>query len=665
MTADHFTEVDDHFRRLHEPAFGKVSAAADPHIHPEGTAVVFTGSLMTELAGTAPTRVCLAEAGAVRLLTSGAGSQRLPRFSPDGTLLAYLSDGDAEGDFQLRVVDAVTLEPVAQAQVDGCVESLAWGPDGRAVLVQVAAYGADLAGGQGSGTTAVPGGSTEPWKPEVLRGGAQTHGWRSVWVVSPASGAARRVSAESTNVWEAAWAGPDDLVCVTSPAPGEEAWYSADLRLIKVGSGEETVLYTSDKQLGIPAASPSGRTVAFVEALCSDRQVVAGDLILVSTAAAGAGVDGVERVDTHGADVTHLGWVSEGELGYAAVRGLETVAGRCHVNDAGAAKAIEAWVSTETLGDRYPELSFSAVGDAGVLHSYDRYPELVILNGGSLSTVAELAHPGTTYLKGIAGTVRSVDWTAPDGLRIQGLLCTPEGPGPHPLVVHLHGGPVWAWQNAWSMGFPITPLLVSHGYAVLHPNPRGSGGRGQAFAEAVFGDMGGADMHDVLSGIDSLVDQKLADPDRIGVFGGSYGGFMSAWLITQDQRFAAAAPIAPVTEWYTQHHTSNIPYFDQMLLMDEPQALNGRYVERSPVRFAAQVRTPTLQVAGALDKCTPASQALAFHQALVENDVESVLVTYPGEGHGVRNFPAVTDYCARLLEWFERHMGAVASPPLP
>jgi dipeptidyl aminopeptidase/acylaminoacyl peptidase len=208
------------------------------------------------------------------------------------------------------------------------------------------------------------------------------------------------------------------------------------------------------------------------------------------------------------------------------------------------------------------------------------------------------------------------------------------------------------------MGYVYTPLLVSRGYAVLHPNPRGSGGRGQEFARQVLGDMGGADTYDYLSGIDALVERGIADPARIGVTGGSYGGFMSAWLITQDQRFAAAVPMAPSTNWYSQHHTSNIPYFDVLFLGEQPRARTGRYLDRSPLLSADQVRTPTLQTTGALDRCTPPGQAVEFHNALLECGIESALAIYPGEGHGVRQFPALIDQCTRTLGWFERHMPA-------
>jgi dipeptidyl aminopeptidase/acylaminoacyl peptidase len=144
----------------------------------------------------------------------------------------------------------------------------------------------------------------------------------------------------------------------------------------------------------------------------------------------------------------------------------------------------------------------------------------------------------------------------------------------------------------------------------------------------------------------------------LGVTGGSYGGFMSSWLITQDSRFAAAVPVAPVTNQVTEHLVSNIPHFVSMFLADHYTNPTGKYFERSPIMHAHKVKTPTLNVCGALDRCTPPEEAVQFHNALLEHGVRSVLVTYPEEGHGVRKFPAIIDYAARVVAWFEEHMPA-------
>ncbi len=221
----------------------------------------------------------------------------------------------------------------------------------------------------------------------------------------------------------------------------------------------------------------------------------------------------------------------------------------------------------------------------------------------------------------------------------------------------VHGGPVWHYRPFWmgrrSVG---TLMLLKRGYAIFLPNPRGSTGRGQAFVRPVLGDMGGADTYDYLSGLDHLVERGIADPRRLGVTGGSYGGYMAAWLITQDPRFAAAVAVSPVTNQVTEHLISNIGHFVALFLEDTYSNPGGKYFERSPVMHAHKTKTPTLSTCGAHDRCTPPEEAVQFHNALLENGVKSALVVYPQEGHGVRKWPALVDYAARMVGWFEEHL---------
>jgi dipeptidyl aminopeptidase/acylaminoacyl peptidase len=145
--------------------------------------------------------------------------------------------------------------------------------------------------------------------------------------------------------------------------------------------------------------------------------------------------------------------------------------------------------------------------------------------------------------------------------------------------------------------------------------------------------VGREDTYDYLRGIDALVERGVGDPARLGVTGISYGGFMSAWLVTQDQRFAAAVPISAVSDWYSQHRTSQIPYFDALFLDGAPSAPDGAFFRRSPAFFADRVRTPVLQLTGALDQNTPPTQALEFHRFLLEHDKTSACgISQPGCG---------------------------------
>ncbi|OUZ12412.1 S9 family peptidase [Aeromicrobium sp. PE09-221] len=651
-----YEAVETHCRRLHEPAFGRVHEVADVHLVPTARTPLVTGSVRDELEGLPRTSVYQVRGGGFESISGSQGSARHGRYSPDGRQVAYLSDRDVEGEFQLFIADGEDpRSPRRAGRVDGTVEYLHWSPDGRSILLGVAGLGADLSGGQGSGVTHAASDDLPDWHPEVESGVPET-AWRSLWVCSPDTGQASRVSPDGMNCWEAQWCGPRRVVAVTSEAPAEDDWYGAVLTALDLDSGETTELLRSDVQLGLPGGSADGRFASVVQAICSDRWVVAGDLIVLDLESGKR-----STIDTMRTDVTAVDWIGEHELGYFGIRGLDTVVG---TYDAGTGRATERYSTPHSCGFRYPAGSFATVDTFAVIEDAYAVPQqVVVVSEGVPEVLATVSHPGTEYLMSVGGTAEAVTWTAPDGLEIEGMLCVPDGSGPFPLVVNIHGGPIWAFQNSWSMNYPWVPLLVARGYAVLSPNPRGSGGRGQDFAQRVVGDMGGADTGDFLSGVDALVERGIADPRRVGLIGGSYGGFMSSWLVTQDQRFAAAVPISPVTDWYSQSFTSNIAGWGNAFLRSDPEVPGSLAHTRSPVLQASKVRTPCLNVAGALDRCTPPTQAREFHQALTGHGVDSALAIYPQEGHGVRAYPAMIDFLTRVVQWFDTYMPV--EPPRP
>jgi dipeptidyl aminopeptidase/acylaminoacyl peptidase len=464
---------------------------------------------------------------------------------------------------------------------------------------------------------------------------------------------ASRVGAVDLNVWEAVWCGNDTLTTVVSTAPREGQWYSARLALIEIESDRVREVYMPRYQLGWPAGSPSGKWIAIVEAICSDRRLVAGDLRLIETA-----TGKIQSADTGGVDITYTEWRSERELLLAGHRGFETVVA---LYDPVSDTFSEVWSSRDiSTGGRY--VTICGLGDGGdcVLlgESFTRSPEIAVIRCGAYKTVKSFDLGYVAHAKAI-DQVEPVTWKAPDGLEIQGWLLLPMGQGPHPLVMNVHGGPVWHWHATWLGRSNLHVLmLLKRGYAVFFPNPRGSSGRGQDFANRVVGDIGGADTYDYLSGLDYLIARGTTDPNRLGVTGGSYGGFMTCWLITQDSRFAAAIPVSPHTNQVTQRLISNIPDFLRLFLGDTYTNSGGKYLQRSPIMHAQKTRTPTLNVCGALDRCTPPEEAVQFHNALLESGVKSVLVTYPEEGHGIRQLPAMIDYAARVVAWFEEHIGS-------
>jgi dipeptidyl aminopeptidase/acylaminoacyl peptidase len=649
--SDLYLESKALFTALRQPGTGRISDAAEIHVSPSGQEAVFAGAIMSTLEGTPPTRICLTQldTGDIRVLTFGPNTDRLPKFSPNARQIAFLSDRHEAGNFQLYLLDPRSGAARRTPLVDGWVEYLHWSPDGTRILLGVAGHGADVAGVQGAVTSKAVGQDAPSWLPAVGTAG-ESYCWRRAWVYELATDSVRAVSQSGVNVWEAVWCGIDSLAAVVSPRPGEGHWYSATLALMEIHTGRCLEVFKPRDQLGWPAGCSSGKYLAFVEAICSDRGVVAGSLHLIETASGK-----IKEVDTRGVDVTHTEWRSDRLLLLAGHRGLETVVG---FFDTLSNSFTQTWSSRDiTTGGRYAAVSgINESADCVLLgESYLRAPEIGVIRQGDYSPVKSL-DPGYGAFAAAISAVKQVQWKAPDGLDIQGWLLRPAGTDPHPLVMVVHGGPVSHSRQTWLGRSGFILMLIKRGFAIFYPNPRGSSGRGRDFARAVYGDMGGADAQDLLSGLDALVERGIADPRRLGVTGVSYGGFMTSWLITQDARFAAAVPVAPHNNQVTCRLIGNLPHFMDLVLEDKFNNPGGRYFDRSPIMHAHKVKTPTLHVCGALDRCTPPEEAVQFHNALLENDIESVLLTYPEEGHGVRKFPAVIDYAARVVAWFETHV---------
>ena len=633
---DLWDRVERHFLDLYGPGFGRMGEPTDPAIDHRGTSVACTVSIRTDLRSAPRQQVLVVDESGERLLALPDASVRTPRFAPSGDGLLVLVDAAPELPRPALVSgDEITLLP----SLVGTTEQVWWSSDGSAVMALVADPGADAAGAQGSGRTGR--GDAPDWLPVVM---AETpvSGWRRLWWMRVGDRTWRSLSPDGLTCWEAAWAGPGRVVAVVSDRPEEAAWFSARLVEIDIEDGNvRTLIDQDDRCVGLPAASGDGRFVASVSATCSDRTVVAGDVTVIDRLA------GTNRsVDLRGLDVTWQAFRSSGELVVAGQRGLDTVVATF---DPMTEAYTELWSSTElTCGQRYPEIAVSTGGIAMVLEGYRHPPELARLEVDGPRVVTSLRHAGHDAVLAEAGHLEVLTWRSVDDTPIEGLVVVPDGPGPHPTITYVHGGPVWAWRSRWSMGYAYTLLFARAGFAVLHPNPRGSSGRGDAFRAAVLGDLGGAEVDDVLAGNDALISAGIADPDRLGVFGGSHGGFMAAWIIAVTNRFRASVPYCPVTDWPFMRYTTNDMAAQDHLLAGRPG--------RDPLGAVDRISTPTLIVTGSRDLITPASQGLAFHRALVEHGVSTGYVEYPLEGHGVRSFPAQIDFSSRVLGWFEHHM---------
>ncbi len=651
-----YREIEDYLHDVHTPGLGKLADARDVRVSSDGRWVALAGKSYDALVGVPRSRIALFDAqNHEMMMLDGKRDDIFPRWSPARNLLAFLSDRGSQGRFSLYSYDPNDHVVLALAQFDGSAESLSWCPDGTQILVQTAESGAERAGAQGSGLVGADADHLPDWLPEI-EGSVPAHSWRRLSICSLETGSQQLVDMPGTNFWEAEWCGSDAIIAVVSDNPREAAWFDASLAYVRIPDWSCETIYRPAYQLALPVATSDGRYVAVVEACCSDRTIVAGDVLLFDRAAAWHST----RIDTHGVDITSVCVRGENRFCFAGIRGFEVAAGEIDASDA---TARVVWHTEGSWLRGYPALAPVAAQDyVTVSHSYNTAPKLVRYETekGVPAILHDFPHAKESNRE-VAGRCSQRSWTANDGLEIQGRFVQPPREVPCPLVVLVHGGPVWAYTNSWRHFTPLIPILVNRGFGVLLPNPRGSSGRGQPFARMVLGDVGGEESGDILTGVQALIAEGVVDSRKIAVMGASHGGYMAAWLAAQSEMFVTAICAFPVTNLFsglfTGTPTESLPEF----LDSDPFDVRGRHFTRSPVMYAPNVNAPILVIAGARDRCVGVTQGLEFHRALVHSGKQSELVTYPEEGHGVQRFETYLDYCTRVVCWLELYASGTRS----
>ncbi|MEV1072546.1 S9 family peptidase [Micromonospora parva] len=310
---------------------------------------------------------------------------------------------------------------------------------------------------------------------------------------------------------------------------------------------------------------------------------------------------------------------------------------------------------------RLDNLTTTPTGDTIAVRTGARYEPPNVHIGAPTGPLRRVTHT-RPELAGIRfGTQQPLAYRAADGLDLDGLLVLPVGrsasEGPFPLVTIVHGGPYDRYADRCQLfWFPSAQWLAAAGYAVFLPNPRGGQGHGHEFAASVAGRVGQQEWTDILTGIDLLIDEGIADPDRLGIAGWSHGGFMSAWAIGQTDRFRAALVGAGIVDWGMLAATGDNGQFEAALAGSTGWSGIGPHPHGavSPISFARHIRTPVLIVHGAEDTNVPLGQAVYLHRALRHFDVEHEFVTYPREGHSIRERNHQLDLLRRTRAWFDR-----------
>jgi dipeptidyl aminopeptidase/acylaminoacyl peptidase len=562
-------------------------------------------------------------------------------WSPDGSRLAFLSDQEKAGQLQLYVVAAQGGVARKLTSLDGAVAAPRWSPDGTSIALLVL---------DGSARAAGP---LEPGAAEVGVIEEQVLAQR-ITVVDVASGRVRPVSPIDLYVYEYDWS-PDGsrFAATAAHGSGSNNWYIAELYTISITSGEARSILKPSLQIAVPRWSPDGETIAFIGGLMSDEPIAGGDIFTVPVT---GGEPRNLTPDLQGS-ASWLAWLPSHEILFAEY--ADGGSGLARLDPASGRVTI-LWTGPESItaqgGPFGLNLSPSRDGQVTALirHSFGTPPEVW---AGAIGAWKPLTKANAN-VRPAWGEARSLHWPS-DGKAVQGWLLYPRDYDPdtrYPLVVSVHGGPAWAKTSGWPrLTFDAT-LMASQGYFVLFPNPRGSLGWGEAFKRANVKDFGHGDLRDLLAGVDEVLKTLPVDPERVGIAGWSYGGYMSMWAVTQTGHFHAAVAGAGIANWQSYYGQNGIdqwmiPYFGASVY-DDPEV----YAKSSPIIFIKQVKTPTLILVGERDVECPVPQSYEFWHALKTLGVPTQLVVYPGEGHVFRQPSHRKDSIRRAVAWYDQHL---------
>jgi dipeptidyl aminopeptidase/acylaminoacyl peptidase len=696
----------------------------EPRLSPDGGRVVFTLQAVAPIKDgyrralwTVPTD----GSQPARRLTIGVKQDGSPRFSPDGRTLAFLSDrrlaveelpgapDDREDGAQVHLLP---LDGPGEARrltdLPRGVDGFAWSPDGRRLAILSASRGAtreDDARRRGRRADKPAPDAPPPSDYHYIdRLGAMANGVGFVygqvaklWVADVETGEAHLLADLPTGISEIAWS-PDGsrIAFAANLARDRDLGWRSDIHVVDVESGRRTRITAGRGYFGAPAWLPHGRALAVLGHRYPAGGGSRADVWLFAADGSEASQDGGRNLsgrhdlmpgsgmnsDLTVAEPPHLAVAADGRsiLFSAPIEGAYEL-WRIAVAD-GAVERLTEGQHYLSGWDAVPGRTAGSVRVAVIRSSPTELPDVHLVEVPARRVARPLEPRRLTELNrealaGIALVEPRTRWTTVDGRRVQGWhvpAADPAQPGrraprPAPLVLEIHGGPhsLYGWSPSWEF-----QCLAGSGIGVWYPNPRGSEGYGQAFNAANHRDWGSGPTRDVLSGVDALVADRLADPDRLGVTGGSYGGYLTSWIVGHDLRFKAAISCRSVNDLTSQMMTGDIagPQFGRLEFGAAPWEDPVLYREQSPLTHARQIRTPLLIQHAENDLRTPIGQGEELFTILRSLRRPVRMMRVPGETHELTRsgtpFRRVENL-AQVNAWFRHFLidGKRGLPPLP
>ncbi|MEA2640103.1 MAG: hypothetical protein QOF51_1497 [Chloroflexota bacterium] len=636
-----------------------VPAASDPQLAPDGARVLYTVTTIDRTTHKVTSQLwfCDDTGANARPITAAEAKNGNGRWSPDGACIAFVSDRDKGSGIYLLPVEgpgeARQLTHHAQE-----IAELAWSPDGGRIAYVTTVDPANPAEVERPTDAPPPVRVTRRIDYKQDGRGYLGDTRRQLFVVEVASGERRQLTHEPQDHQGPQWSPDGGSVAVH--VPNRNGCFS-QLGLVDLATGDVRLVTPRDGVVGCFAWSPNGDRILFA----GDRRT-AGQLdFFLYEAASGA----TRRLTDDLAPWPEAGqygaappsspcWIDDHQALFHGIRAgtsglylLDTSTGAVELLHDW--RALNSGLSMDAAGRRVVQ-GYASLERFGEVALYDReHTEARVITNQSAALLAEAPPARWERLDVTRGDMTIEVW----------LLRPPDFDSTkrYPVVLDVHGGP----HGFYGYGFnAIQQCLATNGLLVVYANPRGSASYGRDFAEAVLGDWGGEDFADILAVVDATTQRPEVDAERIGIFGYSYGGYMTAWALSDSDRFRAAVCGAPAYDLPSLYGTSDISHvFGELEWGGSPEERRAWYAARSPSTFASRIHTPTLLIHGEADERCPIGQTEQLFVALLKAGCEVEYARYPGGSHSfIRTGNPLhrADVLARILAWFKTHLGEPA-----
>ncbi len=629
---------------------------SDPRISPDGSRVVYVRRWVDGMNDRWESALWMVDADGSRNRFLVDGSS--PRWAPDGSRLAYLATDD-QGRTQIfvRWMDAEGAVTQISRFTEGRPEGLGWSPDGERLAFAMRVPAENPASALWRVNLPKPKGADWTPDPRIVeslvyrqdRVGWLDEGFRHLFVIDANGGTARQVTQGDFNHGVATWT-PDGEALLFSGLRIPEAsyrWQESEIYRVDVDAGSVEALTSRKGPDRSPVPSPDGQYIAYVGYDTTGADYIESALYVMDA-------DGSNPRDlTSSLDRTPRGhfWAPDGRGIYFNVP-ADGRANLHYVSLSGDVRAVTEGGHMLTVQD------ITRSGTAvGLMEGPQTPADLIAFDVRRPDRRTQLTQVNADVLAGkTLGEVEEIWYPSFDGLDINGWIIKPPGFDPgrrYPMMLVIHGGP----HGMYDIGFNFAwQEHAARGYVVLYTNPRGSSGYGSDFGNAIQYDYPNNDFHDLMAGVDAVLEQGYVDPDQLYVYGCSGGGVLTAWTVGHTDRFRAAASLCPVIEWISFVGNVDGNYLRWYADFEKfPWEDPSEHLRRSPLTYVGNVTTPTLLMTGVLDMRTPISQAEQFYQALKAQNKPTALIRMNGEWHGTSSRPSnFIRTQLYLRKWFDR-----------